>query len=224
MKRTPILIIIFFVITVSIIIYFRNELSQKLLEAYLSNRLNAKIATDNLRLGLGPRVDIEGLSIVNNKGLNCVIGKATLNIDASSFIAMRVHLTFDMRDVELSYPDSKILSGIADTLSIKPLEVLSFDSVKGKLYISREDITFNSLIADGRLLKAYADGSIRGKEIGCSFKLVLSNELTSGIPDSVRKVFFKSNGQFSEIDISISGSMDNPSISMNTDLFKLTVR
>ncbi len=223
-KRLSILIIVIVLLLIIPPIYFRDLLSERLLVSYLSNRLDAKVTTDSFHLGLGPRIDIEGLNIVNNKGLNCVVGEATLRIEASSLLAMRIHLTFDMKDLKFSYPDSKIINGIADTLSIKPLDVFSFDSVKGKLYISREDITINALYAQGRLLKVSADGSIRGKEIGYSFKLILSNELTSSIPDSVRKVFFKTSGQFSELDLYVSGSTDNPSISMNTDLFKLTVR
>jgi len=223
-KRLLILIIVIVLFLIVSLVSFRDTLSQKLLVAYLSNRLDAKVTVDNLHLRLGPRIDIKGFNIINNKGLNCTIGEAILNIEPLSFLAMRIHLTFDMKGLELSYPDSKIINGIADTLSIKPLDVLSFDSVKGKLYISRKDITVNALIAEGKLLKVFADGSMRGKEIGCNFKLILSNALTSGIPDSVRKVFFKTSGQFSELDLCVSGSTDNPSISMNTDLFKLTVR
>ncbi len=224
MKKTYISIVVIIILLLSSLVYFRNLLSERLLVAYLSNKLDAKVTTENFNLGLGPRIDIEGLNIANNKGLNCAVGEVILHIEASSFLAMRIHLTFNMKDLKLSYPDSKIIDGIADTLSIKPLDVLSFDYVKGKLYISREDITINALHAEGKLLKVFADGSIRGKEIGYSFKLILSNELTSGIPDSVRKVFFKTNGQFSEVDLYVSGSTDNPSISINTDLFKLTVR
>ena len=223
-KKVLIIIVVFIFLLLLSLVYFRDTLSQRLLVGYLSKRLDAEITTDKFHLGIGPRIDIEGLRIVNNKGFNCTVRETTLRVEVSSLLAMRIHLTFDLKDLKLSYPDSKIIKGIADILSIKPLDVLSFDSVGGKCYISREDITINSLVAQGKLLKVFADGSIRGKDIGYSFKLILSNELTSGIPDSVRKVFFKQSGQFSEIDLYISGSTDNPSISMNTDLFKLTVR
>jgi hypothetical protein len=224
MKKTFILIIVILLIALSAIIYFRDPLSAKIFSAYLGNRLNADITAGKVHLGLGPRLEIEDLRIVNSRGLDCSVKALTLNFDLQPMFSKNLKLRFDLKDVGFSYPASKIVKSITGALSIKSPQYLHFDYVKGEFYCAGEENIIKSLDANGKLLRLFADGSVRGLFIDYSFKLSLSDELTAGMPESTRKIFFKQDSQYSEIELYVTGSIDNPSVNFSTDLFKLTIR
>ncbi len=224
MRRICIFVTAFFIIALSVIIYFRDPLSAKIFSVYLGNRLNADITARKVHLGLGPRLEIEDLRIVNSKGLDCRIKASTLNFDLQPMFWKNLKLRFDLKDARFSYPVSKIVKSITGALSIKTPQHLHFDYVKGEFYCIGDENIIKSLDANGKLLRLFANGSVRGLSINYSFKFLLSDELTADIPESTRKIFFKQGSQYSEIELYVTGSIDNPSINFSTDLFKLTVR
>jgi hypothetical protein len=163
--------------------------------------------------------------ISSKKGLRCKIDTARICYnDIFSLVTDRA-FSFRLDGIELSYPDSKVISGIAAVLSLKPIELLQFYYAKG-LYSKREnEEILESVEAEGKLLKIYTYGSTVGeKNINYSFKIFLSGELIASVPESIRKVLFKQDGDQSAVELSVSGDIEKPSISFSTDLLKFTYR
>lgn len=192
---------------------------------YLGRQLNADVRIERLSWRFPGGVTARSISISNKRGLRCSIEEAT--IDYAIILIIKHGLSFDFRlkGVTLSYKSSNLINSIAEALSIKPLDVFRFDSVKGEFYQRREEVIIKSLVADGSLIKLFADGTIvRGSSVDYSFRMLLSERLIATMPDSVREVFFKREGEWSEIELYITGDIDRPSINFSTDLFKLIVR
>ena len=100
---------------------------------------------------------------------------------------------------------------------------MEFYSARGEFSYQAGRLLLKSLYLDGELLRIDAYGMTDDTLIDFSIKLFLSKVLTSGIPESIRKVFFKQEGDWSNADLKITGSRDNPSINFSTDLFMLSV-
>lgn len=226
MKRTKILFSITLILLILslLLVCLRNVFGARIFSAYLGSCLKAQVTTEAFCISMGPRIDIRGLKIANDNGLNCRIEESDLDIRGAFILKGQLACDFILKDVQLSYPGSKIINGIAEALSIKPVDVLDFDRITGRLRLNEDEIVIKSLDAQGELLRVSADGTVRGKAVNCYFNMVLTSELVSGIPESVRKVFFKQDADSSEIELYITGSTDNPSINFTTDLFRLSVR
>ncbi len=211
-------------ISLSAIIYFRDAITAKLLLTYMSRQLDSEVSAGKLCLQPGARIEISRLRITNNKGFNCNIEDTTLDVNAAALLERELSLDFLLEAVFLSYPESKIINNIAEALSISPLEVFSFDYIKGEFFAKGGETVFKKVHAKGSLIEVFADGSMREKALNWDVRLILSGKMISTIPESVRKVFFRQEGDSSEVKLYVTGSPDNPSINLSTDLFKLTVR
>lgn len=223
-RKTLILIVVIILLLFLPLVYFRDPLSARIFSAYLGGQLNADITIKKVHLGLGPRLEIEGLRIISSKGLDCDIKASTLDFNLQSVFKKRLGIRFYLKDVGFFYSTSKVIKGMTDALSIEAPQHLHFDYVKGEFYRIGEENIIKSLDAKGELLRIFADGSMRGLLIDYSFKFLLSKELTDKVPESVKNIFFKQDNQYSEVELYVTGSVDNPSINLSTDLFKLTVR
>jgi len=196
-----------------------------LLPLYLSRQFNADVKIEQISLGFKEGIKAKGVSINSVRGLYCSIEEAVFDYDIVRIIKSGLNFNFSLKDVVFSYSESKLINGIVQALSIKSIDIFHFNSVKGEFYQRNEEIAVKSLEADGDLIKLFADGTIiKEARIDCSFKILLARELVTAIPDSVREVFFKQEGEWSEVELYITGDLDKPSINFSTDLFKLIVR
>jgi len=192
---------------------------------YLSSQLKADVTVAGVRLGLGNKIELKDVGIRNSEGLNCKIKEALIAYGPLFIIKKGTKFDFSLKDVEFSYPSSKVINGIASTLSLEPMEIFKFKSVKGEFLKRGNETVVKSLDAEGVLLRLFADGTIiKDSKIDYSFKILLSQELVAGVPGAIREVLFKETDSWSEVELYITGDIQKPSVNLTTDLFKLTVR
>lgn len=200
----------------------------QLLSVIFSKQLKAEVEIEEASLSLKDGILTKGISISNKRGLSCSIERATIGTDPLLPSLRRIKaipLKFELKDITLSYPDSAVINSITSGLSIKEPELLKFDTASGRLYRKDGALILKALSASGEYIRLFVDGTITDdSQISASFRLLLSGELIAGIPESVRKVFFKQDGAWSKVELYLSGDIKRPSINFSTDLFKLIVR
>lgn len=218
---------IFIVIFISLVIFafFFNSLYLKyILSAYIGRKLNVDIKIDQARWESAGSINAKGIFIRNKKGLSCSIEEAIIHYDAISIIKMAPTFSFKSRGVKLSNPDSAVINGIAEIMSIKPLDLFSFDRAEGRLYLKKRELIIRGFNATARFIRLYIDGTVvANSRIDAAFKIMLAGELLANIPETTRKIFFKEQDQWSEVELYITGDMKRPSINFSTDLFKLII-
>ncbi|NQT96080.1 MAG: hypothetical protein HQ572_06470 [Candidatus Omnitrophica bacterium] len=226
MKKYIYILIVFLVLAVALAIANSEFILKRVTYDYVGNLLHADISIDRAAINIRKSTLKEtGIRITADRGLDCNIETAFISYGNILELVKNRSFTFRLEDVRLSYPGSEILNSVANALSIELQDVLKFDYIAGEFMRGQDEIVIKSLEASGRLLRLFADATIEdGKNLNCSFKMLLSQEMISTIPDSIRKVFFKQDGDWSEVTLYLSGSIDKPSINFSTDLFKLTVR
>jgi hypothetical protein len=170
-------------------------------------------------------VKAKDIEIRNRKGLRCSIKGAEINYKPLDVIREGINFRFRLKGVKLSYPESNVINGITHALSMKELDSLQLDSVEGRFYHRNRETILKALSAAGKDIRFFADGSIvKDSAINFDFRIVLSDELVANIPETIRKVFFKQDGSWSEVRISIGGTTERPTINFSTELFKLSIK
>ena len=217
-KITSLLFLSFIII---ILLVAGNQLIlPKLLSLCIAKQLNADVKIEKAALNIKEGIRIKGIAITDRRGLQCNIESAIITP-----LPPRRSIYFKFENAKLSYPDSKIINSIANTLSLKSSDTLRFDFVKGRLHYRGGEVIIENLSAEGNFIKLFADATITNRsKIDCSLKMFLSGTIIEDIPESTRKIFFKKDGAWSKVELYITGSMDSPSINFSTDLFKLVVR
>ena len=224
MNRYIYILIIILIVVVSLFT-LRGPIAKFAVSAYIEKELDADVNIEKLRVNYRGKITLENTTLKNSNGLDCSIESAVIDYDIIFSISKGLKFDFNLYGVRLSDPDSKIINALSKSLSLKPLDVLDFSMVTGKFIRTKETLEIRSLNAKGKLLRIFADGTIVGdKTIDCNFKMLLSDEVVSEIPDSIRKVFFTSDGSWSEVELYLSGDLEHPSVNLTTDLFKLSVR
>ena len=224
MKKKIIFIAAFLLLLALVtVFFFRESITRNVLSGYLSYQLKSDINIARARIDSNFNINIESLDIRNNNGFNLHADSGVLRFYFLRFLKQGVRIKFELQNIRFSYSDSKIINSVLEVLSLARIDGLEFSTAKGECSYRAGRLLLKSLHLDGKLLKLDAYGITDGALIDYSIKLFFSKMLTSGMPESIRKVFFKEEGDWSEADLKIAGSMDNPSINFRTDLFMLSV-
>jgi hypothetical protein len=223
MKRRIIFFIVFVLFIVSLLFFFRNHIAQGIVSAYLSGQLDADVHIERSHIGPYHTLAIESLSIRNKDEMYLNADSGVLRFYPFELLRKGLRLKFQLSDVFFSYPNSKIIDNVFNSLSLTAVDGLEFASAEGEFSYNKGIFMLKSLNLDGNMLKLNAYGMSGYSLIDYNIGLSISDLLTSEIPEQVRKVFFKADGDWSEVELQISGSKDNPSINFKTDLFTLSV-
>ncbi len=224
MNRYIYTLIIILIVVVSLFT-LRGPIAKFAVSTYIEKALDMDVVIEKIGVNYRGKITLKNVTLKNSKDLDCSIESAVVDYDIIFSISKGLKFDFNLYGVKLSDPDSKIIKALSKSLSLKPLDVLDFSMVSGKFIRTKEILEIRSLDAKGELLRIFADGTIVGdKTIDCNFKMLLSDELVSEIPESIRKVFFTSDGSWSEVELYLSGDLEHPSVNLTTDLFKLSVR
>jgi len=222
-KKKIIFIAAFLLLALAAVFSFRDNIVRGILSEYLTYQLGADVDIAKARIDANYNISIESLRIRNDDGLDLHADSGILRFSPLYFLKQGVRLNFKLQGVRFSYIDSKIIHNVFEVLSLARIDELEFYSARGEFSYQAGRLLLKSLYLDGELLRIDAYGAADDTLIDFSIKLFLSKVLTSGIPESIRKVFFKQEGDWSNADLKITGSRDNPSINFSTDLFMLSV-
>jgi hypothetical protein len=196
----------------------------QILSFYFGNQLKATVKIAKASGNLLSRIKAKDISITNKKGLRCDIKDAEIDYQLLRMIREGINFGFRLKGIELSYPSSNVIGGITHTLSMKPLDSLQFNSAEGRFYYRNKETIIKSLSAAGEQIRFFADGSIvKDSAINYNFRILLSEEIVANIPETIRKVFFRQDGSWSEVKIYIGGTTERPTINFSTELFKLSI-
>ena len=222
-KKKIIFIAAFLLLVLAAVFLFRDNIVRGILSEYLARQLGADVDIAKARIDSNYNISIESLRIRNDDGLDLHADSGILRFSPLYFLKQGVRLNFKLQGVRFSYIDSKIIHNVFEVLSLARIDELEFYSARGEFSYQAGRLLLKSLYLDGELLRIDAYGITDDTLIDFSIKLFLSKVLTSGMPESIRKVFFKQEGDWSNADLKITGSRDNPSINFSTDLFMLSV-
>jgi len=216
-----IIILVLVIILISALQLFLAQI----LSAYLSKEFSADVEIKQASLDIRYGIKANSITINNSRGLNCSIESARLSFGIASIIRKGLSLNFRLDGIEISYPESGVVSTVTQALSLEGVKLFNFDYAQGEIYSRADERIIKALDASGPLLRLNADASIIGdEEINCDLKVLLSQELVDKIPESTRQVFFKKEGSWFKVELYLKGNMKRPSINFSTDLFKLVVR
>lgn len=229
MRKTLYIIPILLLFLVVLIIFSSQFFLPRLLSVYFGKQFKADVKIDEATLRLKVGIKTKDVSISNKRGLRCNIESAIIGTDPLPVLLARyrgsVPIYFELKDVKFSYPDSAVVSSIAEALSLRQPDLFRFDTVSGKLYRRNRELILKALNATGEHIRLFIDGTVTDdSRINASFRILLSEELVAGIPEATRKVFFKQDGSWSKVELYLSGDIQRPSINFSTDLLKLIVR
>ena len=190
-----------------------------------SHALKSDVSMQKCSISLKGDIIASGVDIKNEKGLHCVIGEADIKTDFMRLLRKELYMECSLKKVELTYADSAIIDGIAKLLTIEAEKLLVFDTVDGIIYIKSNETTIKDLNASGKDVSLFANGTTTDDEnINYTFKLTLSENITSGIPEAIRMIFFKEQDNYSIVELYLSGDIKKPSINFSTPLFKLRIK
>lgn len=229
MRKTLYIILALLLLLVVLVIFSSRLFLPQLLSFYFSKQFKAEVKIDKARLSLKDGIVARGISISNKRGLRCSVESAVIGTVPLSTIVRTnkgtVPIIFKLKNIELSYPESAVVSSIAKALSLKQPELFRFDTVGGRFYFRGREFIFKALTASGEYIRLFINGTITdGSRIEAVFRILLSGKLVESIPEATRKVFFKQDGPWSKVELYLSGDIRRPSINFSTDLFKLIVR
>ena len=223
MKKKIIFAAAFSLFAMVAVFSFRENILRSIISRYLAHQLKADVDIAKARIDFNYNITIESLRIRNNDGLDFDADTGVVRFYPLRFLKQELRLEFELKDIRFSYSDSKIINNVFEVLSLARIDKLEFSAAKGELLYRRGRLLLKSLYLDGELLRLNAYGITDGAMIDYSIKLFLSKALTSGLPESISKFFFRQEGDWSNVDLKIAGSIDKPSINFSTDLFTLSV-
>lgn len=170
-------------------------------------------------------IKASGIEIKNKKGLHCIIKDADIQFDFLYLAKKGLSFNYSLKSVRFSYPASELINGIARLFAIEPTRLLKFDTVDGIVYIKPDEMVIKDLNATGKDISLFANGTTtENKYINYALKLILSESLTSKIPENMRQFFFKKEQEHSIVELYLSGNVKKPSINFSTPLFKLRIK
>jgi hypothetical protein len=223
MKKWIVSIIALILVVLCTVFFFREYIVKNVLSAYLARQLKADVDITRARLDSNYNISIESLHIRNEDGLDLHAGTGVLKLYPLYFLKQGLGIKFNLQDIRFLYSDIKVVNSVFEMLSLGNVDELKFLSAKGEFsYVAGKSV-LKSLYLDGELMRVKAHGMIDDSSMDYDIRLFLSGALTSEIPEAIKKVFFKQEGGWSNAELKISGSRDNPSINFSTDLFTLSV-
>jgi hypothetical protein len=223
MKKWVISIIALIFIVSCAVFFFRGYIAKNIISAYLAHQLKTDVYIARARIDFKHNISIESLHIRNNDGLDLYAGSGVLRLYPSYLLRQGLGVKFELQDIRFLYSDMKVLRSVFEMLALGDVDELQFLSAKGEFSYGAGKSLLKSLYLDGELIRVKAHGMADDSFMDYDIRLFLSRALTSGIPESIKKVFFKQEGDWSSAELKISGSRDNPSINFSTDLFTLSV-
>jgi hypothetical protein len=223
MKKIFILALAFFIAAGIVVFCFRQVIVKHGICIYLKSQIKSDIEIDKADVNSWDSIDLYSMRANNINGLDFAAGSGRFTFNTLTIFREGVKVRFALKDVRLDYKDSKIVSGIFDALSVGPMDTIEFSSIEGEFSRSKGQFMLRSLNASGQLMALSAYGISNDTILDYNIKMELSEALTSGIPESVKKVFFKQEGENFHAELHVAGNINNPSISFSTDLFTFTV-
>ena len=224
MKKWIISITALFLFLLGAGFFFRDNIIRSVLSGYLARQLESDVDIARARIDSKYNISIESLRIRKDEGWSLHAGSGTLRLYPLYFLKQGCRIKFELRDIIFLYSDIKMIHSILESLSLGGVDELKFISASGDLSYTSGRSLLKSLYLDGELIRINAHGGSDDSFIDYDIKLFLSQALISEIPESVKKVFFKQGGDWSEAELSVTGKKDNPAINFRTDLFTLSVR
>ena len=219
------LIIVIITIAFAFIIAIKTPLVKYPVSLLFSNALKSDISMKKCSFSFAKGIKASDMEIKNEKGLHCIIKDAYIKCNFSGLIKNELFLDYSLKTVKFSYPDSEIINGIAGLFAIEPTYLLQFSTVDGTVYVKPNETIVKDLNAVGAAISLFANGTTTdNKFINYQFRLTLSKDITSRIPEAIRKVFFKEQQECSVAELYLKGNIKKPSISFSTPLFKLLVK
>jgi hypothetical protein len=223
MKKKVICAVIFLLLVLGAAFIWRDDILRGVFSGYLARRLDADVEIARVYLDDDYNMRVESLRVRNGSGFVFHAGSGLLRLRALHLLSRELQLEFSLKDIICSCPDSQIINSVLEVLSLTRTDELRFTDARGELLCNPGCLSLRALYIGGELLKIDAYGITDQAMIDYSIKLSLSKELTSRMPGPINKIFFKQEGGWSNVDLQITGSADNPSIDFKTDLFTLSV-
>ena len=219
------LIIVVIAIIFAFVIVIKTPLAKYPVSLLFSNALKSDISIKRCSFSFTKGIKASDMEIKNEKGLHCIIKDAFIKCNFLGLIKNELFLDYSLKTVKFSYPDSEVINGIAGLFAIEPTYLLQFNTVDGAVYIKPNEIIVKDLNAVGAAISLFANGTTTdNKFINYQFRLTLSKNITSRIPEAIQKVFFKEQEEYSVAELYLKGSIKKPSISFSTPLFKLLIK
>lgn len=205
-------------------VFLKSPLVKYPVTVYLRHIVKSEVKIDKCRFSFIKGIIAKDVEIRNERGLYSTIKEASVK---PGFGVLRdgLALQISLKDVGFSYSSSEVIKAIAALLGIDPVSLIKFNTVDTIMYIKKNETIIKDLKAHGREISLFADGTTTDDEqIDYKFKLMLSDEITSKIPEGIRMFFFKQEEESSVVELSVSGHIKKPSISFSTPLFKLRIK
>jgi hypothetical protein len=223
MKKWFISIAVLILIISCAVFSFRGYIVKNIISGYLAHQLKADVVIARARIDSNYNINIKSLSIKNEDGLDLHAGSGVIKLYPWYFLKQGLAVKFELQDIRFLYSDIKVLRSVFEMLALGDVDELKFLSAKGEFSYGGRKSLLKSLYLDGELIRVKAHGMADDSFMDYDIRLFLSRTLTSGIPEAIKKVFFKQEGDWSNAELKVSGSRDNPSINFSTDLFTLSV-
>lgn len=226
MKRFVSLLIIFVIfIILTVVVILKSPLAKHPISLYLSNVLKSDVAIKECNFSFTTGAKFKDLEIKSKKGLYCTVKDGEIKYDILGLLKNNLVLDCSLKSVEFSHSSSPVIKGITHLFGMGEVDLFNFDTVKGSLYIKPKEFIIKDLNARGKDISFFANGTTKdNKYITYSLKLMLSENITSKIPEDIRKIFFKQEQEYSIVELYLNGSLKKPSINFSTPLFKLSIR
>jgi hypothetical protein len=223
MKKKVVLISIFFFGFLTFFC-FRQGIVKQVVSAYLGKQLQADIDIKRIEFISLNNIDIYSLQLDDMNGLALSADTGNIRFDLFDFFREGIKVRFRLDEAELYYKGSELVTSILETLSLQDIDRIDFTSIDGEFSSSREQFMLRSINCHGESITLNAYGIAGDDIIDFDITMQISKELISGIPESVRRVFFRQEQDIFRAELHITGSADNPSINFKTDLFTFTVK
>jgi hypothetical protein len=224
MKKWIISIATLFLLLLGVGFFLRDNIIRSVLSGYLARQFESDVDIARARIDSKYNINIESLRIRKDGGWSLHAGSGTLKLYPLYFLKQGYRIKFELRDIIFLYSDIKMIHSILEPLSLGGVDELEFISASGDFSCMPGRFLLKSLYLDGALIRLNAHGGSMDSFIDYDIKLFLSRALVSKIPESVKKVFFREGGDWSNAELSVTGKDDNPAINFKTDLFTLSVR
>jgi len=212
-----------FSILLIVITLLSNQLYlSHILSAYLGKKIPGEVKIQKASCNIKDTLVAWGIVLDGAGASRSTIEKARVAYDLKSLLKGTLNLDLQLKNVKLAYQDSGLMRSITEALSIDGTNILDFHDIRASVSRKGNIYIIESLEAEGNDIRVYFFGTIgRDSMVDFSFKVLLSDEVVSTIPEATRKVFFKKNGKWTELDLYITGEIRRPTVNFSTDLFKL---
>ncbi|MBN1405098.1 MAG: hypothetical protein JW946_01100 [Candidatus Omnitrophica bacterium] len=207
------------------VIILKTPLAKYPVSFFLSKALGMDVTLKSCTLLLPGNLAIKGAQIKNRTGLRCAIKEGLIKYNVLGILKNNTALDISLKNVNFSNAESKVIKGIIELFYITPIGLFEFNTVEGIVYIKPKELIIKDLKAKGSDVTFFANGTTKNdNQISYTVKLILSDNITSKIPEEIRSIFFKREQQYSIVELYINGNLKKPSIQFSTPLFKLSIK